>query len=112
MQEKKNDFTCMKCGECCRWEGYVRLTEDETSKIAEYMNMGIEEFTSKYTRLTNDRRALSLIENEDGSCIFLDPDSANCIINSVKPEQCSDFPLKWNFEGWNEICKWGQANSK
>lgn len=113
MSQNRENFICLKCGECCRWEGYVRLTEDETSKIAEYMGMDLEGFTRKFTRLTSDRRSLSLIEKEeDGSCIFLAPDSNYCMINDVKPQQCSDFPVKWNFEGWNTICQGGQAQFK
>ena len=98
----------MKCGACCRWRGYVRLADHETLRIAEYVGLETEEFTRTFTRLTEDRRSLSLIEKEDGTCIFLAPDSGYCIINAVKPQQCSDFPLKWNFEGWDKVCGWGR----
>jgi len=98
----------MRCGACCRWQGYVRISDKETLCIAGYMGLDVEEFTRKYTRLTEDRRSLSLIEKEDGSCIFLAPESNYCIINNVKPEQCSDFPMKWDFEGWENICSWGR----
>jgi len=108
MHKKEKNFICMKCGACCRWQGYVRLADNETLRIAEYLGLEVEEFTKTYTRLTEDRRSLSLIEKKDGSCIFLAPDSDYCIINNVKPEQCSDFPLKWNFEGWDNICEWGR----
>jgi len=72
------------------------------------MGLDVEEFTGTFTRITEDRRSLSLIEKEDGSCVFLAPDSDYCIINTVKPKQCSDFPLKWYFGGWENICEWGK----
>ena len=106
----KENFTCMRCGSCCRWQGYVRLSDGEILRISEYMGFEAEEFTRTFTRLTEDRRSLSLIEKEDGSCIFLAPDSGYCIINTVKPEQCVSFPLKWNFEGWRDLCSGGRQS--
>jgi Fe-S-cluster containining protein len=108
-----SEFKCQLCGECCRWEGYVRLTQDEIEAISAFLEMDIADFTEKYTRLTDDRRGLSLIEHDDGSCIFLSKETGQCLINAIKPKQCKDFPLNWSFEGWDSICKWGRdASSK
>ena len=27
------------------------------------------------------------------------------MINEVKPQQCRDFPNKWNFPGWRQVCE-------
>ena len=80
------------------------MTEKEVSEIAEFLNLSLDEFTEKYTRLTKDRRQLSLIECEDGHCIFLD-DQNCCMINDVKPKQCRDFPYTWRFPGWRLQCE-------
>ena len=37
-------FVCLRCGACCRWEGAVKLIGDEPDKIAEFLNMSVEEF--------------------------------------------------------------------
>ena len=103
--EMKNSFLCRKCGNCCKVPGYVRISEAETDKIAGYLEMSSREFNEKYTFLTQDRRSLSLREKDNGSCIFLSDSTGECIINPVKPEQCVNFPFKWNFDGWETICK-------
>ncbi|NLB56327.1 MAG: hypothetical protein GX811_11290, partial [Lentisphaerae bacterium] len=81
---------------------YVHITATEISKIASFLNLTEDEFMNKYVRITQDRKGLSLIENPDGSCVFLKGN--DCIINDVKPQQCLDFPNKWNFEGFREVC--------
>ena len=96
--------TCKKCGNCCRVRGYVRLREGEIDTIAGYLGLSITDFTKSYTRVTHDRRGLSLIERSDASCIFLADDSL-CAINAVKPAQCRDFPHLWHFAGYRELCE-------
>lgn len=102
---KTTVFKCVRCGNCCRWSGYVRLKELEINLIADHLGMEVQEFIDKYTRLTSDRRGLSLIENPDGSCIFHIDDPSGCEINEVKPIQCRNFPFLWYFPGWEKECK-------
>ncbi len=99
------DFECARCGNCCRWRGYVRLRDGETGPIAAFLNMPELDFTDRYTMLTADRRGLTLIENELGHCIFFAEEPPRCLIEPVKPQQCRDFPLKWNFPGWQDECR-------
>jgi len=100
----RDKYSCTCCGVCCKWPGYVRMTDKEVGEIADFLGLSVAEFTKKYTHLTNDRRNLSLIENEQGHCIFLTEDN-RCVINDVKPQQCRDFPFKWRFFGWRKQCK-------
>ena len=104
MADPHDDFSCARCGACCEWEGYVRLTELDVELIAEFLGMDIEVFTDVYTRITDDRRSLSLTENDNGSCVFYQKNPPLCLINDVKPSQCSKFPQEWNFEGWETKC--------
>ncbi len=99
----QNSFTCIRCGNCCRVNGYVRLTNSDIEKISNYLKLDIFSFTNDYTKLTNDRLNLSLIEKNKNDCIFLEGDMT-CKINPVKPKQCIDFPKKWNFDGFEQIC--------
>ena len=99
-------FRCRRCGACCRWRGYVRLERDETAPIAALLGIPEEEFIQHHTRLTADRSGLSLLENADGSCVFLEetPEGSACRIQAAKPRQCRNFPLVWNFSGWEKEC--------
>ena len=82
----------------------MRVTRREIEAIAAYLEMDVDEFVRLCTRVTSDRRGLSLIENPDGSCLFLRPDN-RCDINPVKPRQCRDFPNGWNFPGFDDLCQ-------
>lgn len=95
--------TCQRCGACCRWEGDVCLTPEDARAIAEALHLDEVEFVNAYCRLQRNRRGLSLIEAEDGACIMLRDDNT-CAIQEVKPRQCRDFPLRWNFPGWETRC--------
>lgn len=101
--EQRAHRSCRRCGNCCRVSGYVRLVASEIDGIAEYLGLSVADFTRSYTRLTRDRRQLSLIEQEDGSCVFLQDDSL-CMINAVKPVQCREFPHVWQFVGFEDVC--------
>lgn len=101
----KMKFECARCGNCCRWEGCVKVNDGEIDAIAEFLGMDVNDFLETYTCLRPDRTGLSLTEAENGSCIFFeDGDFPRCRINEVKPQQCRDFPLKWNFPGWQKEC--------
>ena len=102
-------FQCRRCGTCCKWEGAVRVSHEEIVKIAEFLYIDLQEFLNHHTVLTPDRRSLSLLEKEDGSCIYYDEKQKACLIQPVKPHQCSSFPFEWNFPGWDELCEGGKA---
>ena len=97
-------FECRRCGECCRVEGIVRLREGELEAMASYLGMTAESFADRFTRLTRDRRGLSLTEQENGACSFLEPDGL-CRVQTVKPAQCRSFPTQWAFRGYEAICR-------
>jgi len=94
--------TCQRCGACCRWEGDVCLTDADISAIAAFLSISEEDFINTYCRLQRNRKGLSLIDDENGACIMLTPQG--CRIQPVKPQQCTDFPHKWNFPGWEKRC--------
>ncbi len=96
-------YRCQRCGNCCRWQGYVRLTAADVDQIADFLALSVDEFIERHTFLTSDRRGLSLTENEQGYCVFLSR-SGDCMIQPVKPEQCTLFPNFWNFPGFRDQC--------
>lgn len=83
------EFKCIRCGNCCRWTGCVKVSDSEIDAIAAWLGMPSGRFIEEYTTLMPDRRGLTLIEKPDGSCIFLeDGEPCGCRINPVKPKQC------------------------
>ena len=104
MTDNDNDgFVCLGCGNCCRPSGYVRLQEGEVERIAEFLGVDVDAFIQTQTRITDDRRHLSLLEDEKGVCVFLTPDN-RCRINPVKPAQCRGYPWSWRSEILDPIC--------
>ncbi len=81
----------------------MKVSDTEVESIAAFLGLEIPAFVERFTRLRADRRGLSLISRPDESCIFLE--GKNCMINEVKPQQCRDFPNKWNFPGWRQVCE-------
>jgi Fe-S-cluster containining protein len=104
MGSNQKGFVCRRCGNCCKVPGYVYLTDEDVDAIATFLGMDVATFTDQYTRLTPQRRGLSLIEMEDGSCVFLD-NGRDCRIEAAKPLQCRQFPFAWRYEKVQEICK-------
>ena len=96
-------YECQRCTACCRWPGDVRVSDVEISALAKFKGLTEFDFIQKYTRLHTDKRGLSLIEKPNHECIFLD--GINCTVQPVKPQQCKDFPNKWNFPGWRDVCQ-------
>lgn len=98
----KEAYECVRCGNCCRWPGPVHVNELEIAGMARHLRMSADEFTDRFTRLVDSRKALSLTEKPDGSCFLLNGN--DCMVHPVKPQQCRDFPDKWNFDGFRELC--------
>lgn len=99
----KTFYQCQRCTACCRWPGFVRITEQEIPRIAQHMGLSEDAFIQNYTRLTPQRSGLALIDNPDGSCYFLN--GKDCTLQAAKPIQCIGFPNTWNFPGWQDICE-------
>jgi len=97
----KEQFICRKCGECCRGEGFVKVTEPEIVKMAEYLGETAEEFKSRWLRpaLFDD---FWLKEKPNKDCIFLE--NSQCLVHAVKPAQCRAFPFSWSNLDSISIC--------
>jgi len=96
-------YECQRCTACCRWPGQVVLTDAEITKLAAFKNLSEFDFIQQFTRLTENRRGLALKDKPNGECIFLEGN--DCAVQSVKPQQCRDFPNLWNFPGFEKVCK-------
>ena len=80
----------------------MRLTNEEITRLAAFKGLSETDFIQQFTRLRWDRGGLALLEKPDGGCIFLEGD--DCSVQSVKPQQCCDFPNLWRFPGFEKTC--------
>ena len=104
-------FSCQQCGNCCSGEpGYVWVSPKEIESIQGYLEENDIEHDPQYLRRVG--RHFSLVERENGDCIFLRRSTnglALCAINKVKPTQCRNWPFWDNLliskEMWEEEAK-------
>ena len=104
VERKMTNFSCRRCGACCRIkDGIVRVSDAEVGRIAAFLGMKEGDFISTETELAPDRRSLVLKSRPDGSCVYLAADNL-CRINPVKPDKCRTFPLEWTNPNSGEVC--------
>lgn len=96
-------YDCQRCTACCRWPGQVRLTDEEITRLAAFNQLSEPDFIERFTRLTHDRRGLALQEKSSGACVFLVGD--DCSVQSMKPQQCRDFPNLWRHPDADKLCR-------
>jgi uncharacterized protein len=101
-------FTCSQCGDCCSGApGFVWVNQEEINAMAVKVNVPVDEFEEKYVRKVGARR--SLVEYENGDCVFLDTKTRGCTLYNERPRQCKTWPF-WNSniespEAWKETCE-------
>lgn len=95
-------YVCQRCTNCCRWPGFVRVSDGEIARMSAWLGMDERAFIQKFTDLSPARSGLALRNRTDGACVFLD--GRDCRVNPVKPDQCAAFPNGWRFPGWRRHC--------
>jgi len=97
-------FHCHRCGNCCRGDGFVEMTEDDLARAADLLGRTREQFITEYCS-TQQGGEIHLIDQSDPlrSCIFLAPDNL-CRIHAAKPTQCQGFPMKWRPRDALDLC--------
>src|SRR5438105_12800885 len=66
-------FTCTQGGNCCTGgPGYVWISQEELSRLAEYVKLSLDEVIEKYARRIGNRFSLKERRNAGSyDCIFL-----------------------------------------
>ena len=83
-------FECQPgCTNCCNREGYVYITENDLTRIAQYLKMTAADFEDKYVYRT--AHLLRLRKPRNSQCLFLK--EGGCSIHPVNPVQCRTFPF-------------------
>jgi uncharacterized protein len=99
-------FTCTGCGRCCSGApGYVWVTSEEISAMAQHLSLSPELFVQRYIRQVGDRLALIELPNRNYDCIFLK--NQKCMIYDYRPRQCRTFP--WWKENLTSPESWEEA---
>jgi len=101
-------FTCTGCGNCCTGApGYVWVNQQEINDLAARLDMSVEAFEAQFVRYVGIRR--SLVEYENGDCVFFDNKSRKCTVYDERPRQCRTWPFwKSNLrtpQSWEETCQ-------
>lgn len=96
------EFECIQCGKCCRWPGFVWLTNEDIERLSENLSNGdIIDFTDTYVSYDGPRSTEKrpVLRNKPGTeeCVFLGNDN-RCTIHDIKPEQCKKYPLEYDPE--------------
>lgn len=85
-------FSCTGCGGCCTGApGYVFVSEQEISAMAEFLGLSVAAFSRRYLRLVDGRYSLTETRNHY-DCVFLEG-GKRCTIYPVRPTQCRTFPF-------------------
>jgi Fe-S-cluster containining protein len=101
-------FECTQCGNCCTGApGYVWVNKAEIAALAESQNMTVEDFEAKYVRTVGVRK--SLVEYENGDCVFFDNVARKCTVYEQRPRQCKTWPF-WKSNvateaDWESTCE-------
>ncbi len=90
-------FSCTQSGNCCTGPpGAIWFTDEEGRAMAKKLNLPVDTFYQRYTRMVGTR--WSLTENlTDGKfdCIFLDweTNKPSCKLYEARPSQCKSWPF-------------------
>lgn len=102
-------FECTQCGRCCGGApGFVWVNAAEIAAMAKESGAeSVSEFEGKFVRKVGARK--SLIEFENGDCVFLDPVKRTCTLYNSRPRQCRTWPF-WDSnlktpEDWQQTCE-------
>jgi uncharacterized protein len=101
-------FQCTQCGNCCTGApGYVWVDQEEMAAIAKSRGETVAEFERQFVRQVGSRK--SLIEFDNGDCVFLDPATRKCGIYDLRPRQCRTWPF-WESNindaaAWKHTCE-------
>ena len=79
----------------------------EIQTLAQLVGLPVDEFESKFVRAVGVRK--SLVEFDNGDCVFFDGQTRKCTVYNARPRQCRTWPF-WNSNlrteaAWRETCK-------
>ncbi len=108
-EELIKNFKCLCCGNCCRGDGFVRVTPEEMAAMVAVLGIDLDRFIAEYTRepqftwhKSAGDRWLANHADKPLDCIFLVDNK--CIVQKAKPRQCREFPYDWRHQDMLDDC--------
>ncbi len=102
-------FECSQCGDCCTGApGYVWVNKEEIVELAAAVGEAdLGKFEDRYVRKVGVRK--SLVEFDNGDCVFFDPQQRKCTVYGARPRQCRTWPF-WDTNirsesAWRATCE-------
>jgi uncharacterized protein len=101
-------FECTQCGDCCTGApGYVWVNRAEIEALAAEVGLEVTEFQNRYVRSIGVRK--SLVEFDNGDCVFFDGKTRKCTVYGARPRQCKTWPF-WESnvrtpQTWKQTCE-------
>src|SRR6185437_3307857 len=85
-------FECTQCGDCCTGApGYVWVNRQEIEQLAALVGLDTADFEKRYVRTVGVRK--TLVEFDNGDCVFFDGKSRKCTVYDARPRQCRSWPF-------------------
>lgn len=81
-------FECRMCGHCCHGEGGIIMSAKDQKRLAEYLNISVEELLDQHSEFRNGKA--SLRTGDDGFCIFF---REGCSVHPGRPDICRAWPF-------------------
>jgi Fe-S-cluster containining protein len=100
-------FECTQCGNCCTGApGFVWVNRHEIETLARHLGTSVEDFEARFVRQVGIRK--SLIEYDNGDCVFFDNAARKCTVYEARPGQCRTWPF-WQSnvrtkKAWDATC--------
>src|SRR5437016_11573761 len=99
MLEALSRHGCTGCGACCRWPGQVYLYGDDLRRIAQQLNVTVEDFLMRWCVVVQwkaragDQFRIGIARDDNDRCVFLR--GSLCGIHGYKPLACKAGPAGW-----------------
>ena len=82
-------FECVRCGNCCRQGGDLRLLPEDVEKIADYFGVEVDEIKAKYDVKNIDEKLFFI--SFQNSCPFLTENNECKLNDGYKPFFCANY---------------------
>ena len=87
----KFQFKCKKCGNCCKGESSISLSEEDIDRISSFLKISKTDFLKKYA--VQKSNTIIQLKTQNGFCIFFDRKTKLCKIHPAKPKKCKEWPF-------------------
>lgn len=93
------EFKCTQCGDCCKWDGFVILTEEDIDRLRHREHLSLDQFKDDFVKEKNLKGTIvEILKSKKGTteCIYLKDNK--CSVYEIKPKQCSEYPKHFDEE--------------